>query len=143
MIPVNYLAVLGVAVVGFVFGALWHGPLFGKMWMRLSGISDAEAKTMKEKGMPNMGRTFFLSFVAQFLTSVVITYALIFTSAYLSISPVSAGLMAAFWTWLGFVVPTSLNSVLWEKRTWSLWCFNSTYYLVLFFIMGVLLGLWA
>ena len=34
----NIWAVLGSMVASIVFGFLWYGPLFGKPWMRLSGI---------------------------------------------------------------------------------------------------------
>ena len=35
------LATLLATVMGFVFGGLWYGPLFGKTWMRLVGVTEA------------------------------------------------------------------------------------------------------
>ncbi len=37
---VNYLAVLVAAIVGMVVGFIWYSPkVFGKMWMKLSGVN--------------------------------------------------------------------------------------------------------
>ena len=38
MISINFGFVFLAAVVGFIVGFLLHGPLLGKMWMRLAGI---------------------------------------------------------------------------------------------------------
>ncbi len=40
-VDINYWAVLVAAVVSMVIGALWYSPvLFGKLWMKYSGLSD-------------------------------------------------------------------------------------------------------
>ena len=36
---VNWIAVIAAAVSAFVMGGLWYGPLFGKKWMALVGLS--------------------------------------------------------------------------------------------------------
>ena len=38
-LPINLAAVLAAALAAFVLGFLWHGPLFGKLWMRLMGFT--------------------------------------------------------------------------------------------------------
>ena len=48
----------------------------------------------------------------------------------------------AFWIWLGFIVTTLLNGVLWEKRTVKLYLFNIVYHLVSLCVMALILGLW-
>ena len=35
---VNWISVLGAAIVGMGLGALWYGPLFGNAWMRSLGM---------------------------------------------------------------------------------------------------------
>ena len=47
----NYLSVVIAGVSAFILGWLWHGPLFGKIWMRLSGETMPEVITpeMKKK----------------------------------------------------------------------------------------------
>jgi len=41
---VNFLAVFVAAIAGFVVGPLWYGPLFGKKWMELAGITTEDAE---------------------------------------------------------------------------------------------------
>lgn len=56
---INPLAALLAVLFAFGLGALWYGPLFGKAWQRLSGLTDealAEA---------NMARTFSVAFLLQ------------------------------------------------------------------------------
>ena len=48
---INFAAVLVAAIVGFIIGILWYGPLFGKSWMRLMGMTDKQLKEARQKGM--------------------------------------------------------------------------------------------
>ena len=34
----NIIAIVVAAVVAFIIGFLFHGPLFGKLWMRLADV---------------------------------------------------------------------------------------------------------
>ncbi|MBK8887589.1 MAG: DUF1761 family protein [Saprospiraceae bacterium] len=34
MLTFNWLAILGSGLVPMAVGALWYGPLFGKLWMK-------------------------------------------------------------------------------------------------------------
>ena len=44
MWQMNWIAVLGAALAGFVIGGLWYGPLLGKVWQRESGLTDEAIK---------------------------------------------------------------------------------------------------
>jgi hypothetical protein len=39
-LDVNWLAVLVAAVVTFVLGGVWYGPLFGKVWRAAEGQAE-------------------------------------------------------------------------------------------------------
>jgi hypothetical protein len=41
----NWLAILVSPLAGFVIGGIWYGPLFGKAWMRATGITEAQARS--------------------------------------------------------------------------------------------------
>ncbi len=41
---VNYWAVLTCGLVSMVVGSIWYGPIFGKLWMRLNGVTQAECE---------------------------------------------------------------------------------------------------
>lgn len=138
-VPINYLAVLVAAVASMAIGFAWYGPLFGKQWMALSGISPEKISATKGKGM---GPIYALASLGSLVMSYVLAHALVFASSYLNVSGVSAGLMTGFWNWLGFVVPVTLSSVLWEGKSWKLWRLNCSYYLVSLLAMGVILAVW-
>lgn len=139
MIPVNYLAVVAAAVASMVVGFLWYGPIFGKQWMALSGMTDMDIEAAKAKGM---GKSYGLMFVGSLVMSYVLSHSLTFASSYLLATGASAGVMAGFWNWLGFVAPVTLGSVLWEGKPWKLWILNNGYYLVTLSVMGVILAVW-
>jgi hypothetical protein len=139
-IPINYWAVLVSALVPMVIGFLWYGPLFGKIWVKLAGISEAAMQQAKEKGML---WAFGFQIVGALLIAFVMAHTLIFASAYTQTSGYMAGLMNAFWSWLGFIVPVTMGPFLWEGKSWKLWALNAGYYLVSMLIMGVILAVWV
>ncbi|MEK7542332.1 MAG: DUF1761 domain-containing protein [Patescibacteria group bacterium] len=138
-VPINYLAVLVAAAASMVLGFVWYGPLFGKMWMKLSGITQEKIDASKKSGM---NKTYALALVGSLVMAYVLAHALVFASSYFKISGVQAGLMVGFWNWLGFIAPVTLGAVLWEGKPVKLWFLNNGYYLVSLLIMGVILAVW-
>lgn len=140
MVPVNYFAVVTAAVISMVLGFLWYGPIFGKPWMAMMGITPNNIAAAKEKG--GMGTSYVLMMVGSLFMSYVLAHSIVFAGAYLAVTGVSAGLQAAFWNWLGFIAPVTLGTVLWENKPWKLWFINAGYYLVSLCLMGITLALW-
>lgn len=141
MVPVNYWAVLGAAILSMVLGFLWFGPLFGKTWTQLMGWTKEKLASQKANSK-DMNKLYGIQFLGSLFMSFVLSHALVFASAYLKTEGVSAGLQTGFWNWLGFIAPVTLGVVLWEGKSWKLWLFNNSYYLVSLLLMGVLLSLW-
>lgn len=140
MVPVNYLAILLAAVLSMVIGSLWFGALFGKTWMKLMGMTKESMQGMKGS---DMARLYGIQFVGSLVMAFVLAHALVFASSYLQVSGIPAGLQTGFWNWAGFVAPVTLGTVLWEGKSWKLWLFNNSYYLISLCSMGVLLALWV
>ncbi len=138
-VPVNYLAVLVAAVASMIIGSLWYGPLFGKPWMALIGMTPEKIAAAKGKGMT---MSYALMFVGSLVMSFVLAHSLIFASAYTNTTGAIAGMMVGFWSWLGFVAPVTLGSVLWENKSWNLWLLNNGYYIVTLVVIGIILALW-
>lgn len=138
MVQVNYLGILLATVVSMVTGALWYGPLFGKQWIKEMGWT--KEKMAKKPDSKEMRKLYGIQALGSLAMSFVLSHALVFASAYLNTSGISAGLETGFWNWLGFVVPVSLGSVLWEGKSWKLWFLNSGYYLLTLLLMGVTLS---
>jgi hypothetical protein len=132
---INYAAVIAAAFAQMVLGFLWYGPVFGKVWASLVGIDMASMKP-KPAAMAAM-------VLSALVMSFVLAHALIFASAYLHASGLSAGLSAGFWNWLGFIAPVTLGPVLWEGKPIRLWYINAGYYLVSLLVMGAILALWT
>ena len=144
VVPMNYLAILACGVSSMIVGSLWYGPLFGKPWSKLMGWTPEQMEKMKKDpaGKKKMMRSYGLMFVGSLVMAYVLQHALVFASTYMKVEGVSAGLMTGFWNWLGFVVPVSLGTVLWDGKPWKLWCINAGHYLVSLSVMGLILALW-
>ena len=69
MFEVNFLAVFAAAIASFFVGFLGYGPLFGKQWMKLVGMTQ---KDMEKTSKSEMNRNMIVSFLA----SVVMAYVL-------------------------------------------------------------------
>jgi len=140
MVPINYLAVLVAALVSIVLGSIWFGPLFGKPWMKLMGIS---AEDMKKGKQSDVIKSYALMSLGSLVMAFVMAHSMVFAMAYLKISGVSAGLQGGLWNWLGYMAPIIMGSQLWEGKSWKLFPIVGGYYLVSLCSMGVILALWT
>jgi len=135
MIEVNYLAVFFAAVTAFFIGFLWYGPVFGKYWMKLMGMTPESMKSMSMT--PAKAMTF--GFIGMLLFAYVLAQ---FAFLYGAIGVgFSGALQLAFWIWLGFYVPTTAGAWLWEGKSFKLFLFNAVYYLVTLIVTASLLVL--
>jgi hypothetical protein len=140
MTPViNYAAVIVAMLSSIVLGFAWYGPLFGKPWMAIMGFSKDSMDKAKAKGMT---KNYLIMMVGSFLTAYVLAHALEFASVYTKTYGISAGLMAAFWNWLGFIAPVQVGDQLWGGKPWKLFLITGGYSLVSMCIMGVILAVW-
>ncbi len=138
-VVVNYFAVIAAAVSSMIIGYVWFGPLFGKLWMELSGITPPSP----EQAKGGMMKSYALMFVGSLVMAYVLAHSLVFASSYMQVTGVSAGLMAGFWSWLGFVAPVTLGGVLWKGEPWKLWFLNNGYYLLILLVMASILAVWG
>lgn len=117
-----------------VIGTVWYGPLFGKQWMKLVGITKGDM----EKGKKEMPKTYAMTFVGSLVTSCVLAVTI-------SMSPVrslTTGLVIALWIWMGFIAAVKLSDVIFEKKPWNLYFIECGYYLVFLLMAGGLFGIW-
>lgn len=135
-VAVNYTAVLVAAVVYMALGFLWYGPLFGKAWMRLVGMTKADMNKAKK----GMGKTYLISFVGAVVMAYVLYHFLRFAGA----NTWEAGAQGGFWAWLGFVATTGVNEHLFsvKPKPWSLYAINQGYLLVGLMVGGAILAVW-
>jgi energy-converting hydrogenase Eha subunit B len=115
-----------------------HGPVAGKLWMRLANIHP----TGKEKFSDMYGKMFW-----NLIVNVVTAYGLaVFillasSSPYVPGSSVAGGLICAFIVWLSFLVASSSIDVIWMGRSSSLWLFECFSSFLVMLSMGAIIAL--
>ncbi len=102
--------------------------------MRLANVTPE----MAERGKKMMPLSVVISLCGSMLIAYVMNYVGI---AFHIFDWVGAVFELALWCWLGFVVPTSLGTVLWEQRPFKLYLINTLYWLVTFIVMALILVL--
>ena len=132
----NWMAIIVAAVINMVLGFLWYGPLFGKAWQKLIGLTDSRLEEMKKKGMT---QTYVFTMVGAVAMAFVLNQIVTSTGT----MDLMSGVMLGFWAWLGFVAPVQLSQVLYEQKSWNLYFINTGYYLVALVLMGGLLASWV
>ncbi len=140
-IHINYLAVLVAGIAYFAIGGIWYMGIFAKTWTKLMGMDKLSKKELAER-KKKAGQTFFIAFLANLLAAYCLVFNVLSGQSFFHVSGMVAGLNAGFWTWLGFIVTSQLNSVLWDGKPWKLYFINVGYYLVSFLVMGLILGCW-
>lgn len=140
-LSVSYWAIVVSGVAALALGAVWYGPLFGKQWMAIMGMTQADMEAA-QKDKVAMYRSYGLMFLGALVMAFVLARGIAFGNAYLGADDLGTSFITAFWFWAGFIAPTTLGPVLWEKKPWTLWFINAGYYLVLLLIMTAIITSW-
>ncbi len=133
-ITVNYWAVLVAGLIYMGVGAIWYGPLFGKMWMKLVGIT--------EESMKKMPLTPIQSMVGGLVTALIMACTLSKLAVIYGAMGVVGAWSMAFFVWFGFMMPNTASSFLWEGKPLKLFLINASMQLVAMFLMALVLVLW-
>ncbi len=129
------LPVLVCTIFAQALGMLWYSKfLFGAVWMKASGITPEQMG----KGKKNMA----LYMVLAALGAVVGAIVLLLTIRWFGAFSILAGAHVGFLVWLGYIMVTQLDSVLWDGKTPTYFFINTAYSLVKFVGMGMILGVW-
>lgn len=137
MIEVNWLAIIICGVAAMTVGAIWHGPLFGKAYMRAIG---ADLNMPPEK-MAEIQKKMWQLYLLQFILVVLQVYVLWFYLV--GAVDVMTPLSNALWIWLGFLLPTVGGQWMWSARprklAWTGFFISAGYNLVLFTVFALIL----
>lgn len=139
MLSINFIPVVVAAVVAFVLGFLFHGPVSGKLWMKLANIHP----TGNEK-LSDMYGQMFLNFVVNLVTAFVIAiiFSLVFTSSLVGTATWLSGALLGVLFCLGFLVTSSSIDVIWMGKNWKLWLFEAVCSLIVMATMGAIIAGW-
>ena len=130
MIQVNWTAVILAAVGAMIVGSVWYGPLFGKSWMKLVGISKEDTN---KKEIPKLYSIMFLGAIVE---AYVLSHFIHYAGA---IGPL-LGAKTGLWAWLGFVATTMIGNYMFAKRPMKLYLIDAGYALVNLVVMGAIIG---
>ena len=129
-VGVNWLAVVVGTVVSMAMGALWYGPLFGNLWLRLIGktVDDIEGDPL------DYVKTAVAAFIAMLLLNLVV---LSFGAGSLV-----EGVLVGALTFIGFGATLTFVYTTFEGPEEKVWLLYAAYQLVVFVIMGAVFAVW-
>jgi hypothetical protein len=131
-------AVLPIVVSGIAFmlvGGMWYGPLFGKTWMALTGVTMEQAKATPSNVMTRMyGGSFVAALVASYVLSLLIDATLVTT--------LGGGICLGIVTALGFSGTAFASSYLFNQKPVGLYVIDTGYQVVCLAIAGAILSVW-
>jgi hypothetical protein len=132
----NVYGIVLAAVVGFMFGWLWHGVLFSKQWQAAVGKSEAELKAEGPNAMP-----FVIAFVAQLIMAWVLAGIIgHIEPAHVSLK---GSLITAALVWLGFVATTLAVNHTFQGANRMLTLIDGGHWLGVLLLQGVVIGLFG
>lgn len=138
MSSINLVSVLVAAAANFIIGFMFHGPLFGKLWMKLANIHPTGNEKLSDM-VPQMIKNFLVNVVCAYVLAMFIY---VTASYYHNVGNVIGGMGIALWAWLGFIVTSSSIDVIWMGKSKKLWLFEVLASLVSFLAMGAILAAW-
>jgi hypothetical protein len=137
---VNYIAILAAVIASFALGNIWFGPIFGKQWMKLQGLTQAQVNKMMKtaEGKRRMKQSMGGVVLVTILGALVLECVLDAVNATTALGGATWGALL----WLGFVATFTFNSVLFENKPFRLWLISNGYNLIALIIMGAILAAW-
>jgi|GEM_PF-446096 len=119
-VQTHWIAVLLAVAASFLVGFLWHGPLFGKHWMKFNNIAEPRKEDIKFSMMiPGISASLVMAFVQ----------AAIMGRAFelVALSNIGDALIIAVILWLPFTALTIVNEYTWAGKSVAHMCFDAFY----------------
>ena len=130
----NWLAVVAAAVAAFLLGWVYYGVLFGKAWQRLNGLTDEQIANGNSA----------MIFGGAFALTLIIATALALLMGPLTgheaslVQGVVLGLMLS----LALVATAVGINYLFALKPLKLWLIDTGYMVLMFTLIGAILGVW-
>ncbi|MBI2982656.1 MAG: DUF1761 domain-containing protein [Chloroflexi bacterium] len=125
---VNWVAVLGAAIVAFAIGAIWYGPLFGKRWAGLIGM-----------GMGGDGGSVMVPLAINFLMGLVGATALAVLVTPFAKDALTAAFVGAL-VWVASGLAVKLNDLTFARRPVALFYIDSLGHLISLVVMAIIVS---
>jgi hypothetical protein len=137
MTGLNIWAIIVCGVLSMIIGSIWYGPLFGKMWMKICGVTEMDEqkrKEMQKKALP------------QYIIQFILVLFQLYVFAHLAGPTPWIAVQSGLWIWAAFIMPMIASCAMWtndsRKVMWSRFLIQAGYQLVLFVVFGLVIGGW-
>jgi divalent metal cation (Fe/Co/Zn/Cd) transporter len=135
MVPeINWLAVVLATISSMVVGAIWYAkPVFGRRWMKLSGITDEDTQR-------GAALALIITFVVSFFTAAVLAGSAAIAQHFYEGDFFLNAVLTSIILWIGFTASRMLTHDLFDRRPSSLTTLNLAHELVTIVVMGLIIG---
>jgi hypothetical protein len=129
---VNWIAVVIGSVFNMILGALWYGPFFGNLWLKLIARKREELQSS-----PSM---YIFSFIAGFASALVLALVVKGFGA----ATWYMGLLTGVVVWTGIGAAATLTTALFDPddKNKGAWLLFALYQLAVFAAEGALFAIW-
>lgn len=132
---INYIAVILAMLSSIVVGFIWYTPrVFGKLWMRLTGVQPGSGKSPV--------RPIIVTVVVSFITAWVLAGAADISFHFYGGSFLLNSIFTALILWAGFTAARFITHDQFDNRPGQLTVLNVAHELVTLLIMAVIIGVW-
>jgi len=133
-IEFSALGIILAVVASIIIGMIWYNQaVFGKDWMKIVGLTDADMRKRMPKIMPGV---IIVALITAYVLSIFINY----THGYLGGSWLKAGFVSSLLAWVGFSLTTIFAHGLFEPRNKKALYINAGNRLATLVAMGLILG---
>ena len=138
-VSLPWVQIIVMTILSWIGGALWFGPLFWKMWMKIHHADKTLSKGEMEEMKKGVAILMWVELVA--------TFVMMMTFAFLvKMMPWFSGMHIGFLIWVWFILPITVSNVLWwwDKKKMMLpkILISSSYRLLLVLAAGYLFSGW-
>jgi len=133
-VSISWLAIVLAVIAAMAIGSIWYGPLFGKRWLKLVGL------TKKDTGKGWQGPMIVMLGLAV-LQAFVLSHFIAYTADfYGEFSKLAIGVITGLWAFVGFVAPVLVSNALFSKGSVELLKLNLGNQLVTLIVIGAIIG---
>jgi hypothetical protein len=132
----TWLNVIGAAVLGWLFGAVYYGAL-GRVWLNAQGRTVAQ---MQAANAHKSAAAKVFPFVLSLLLEIVMAAVMSGVLTHMGMLTLRGGLISGFLIWLGFVLTTTWANNAYPGRSTLLTAIDAGHWLGVLLIIGAVLG---
>ena len=133
VVGMNWLAIMLAAVMGFVVGGVWYGPIMGQRWLVATGLSEADIESA------NMPLVYGCAFALSVVGSAMLGW---LYGAFPNLELLGKVGFAAAMA-LGFILPALGTNYLFARKSGQLFAIDATYWLLFYLALGIVHALLA